>query len=460
MASKSSYLANWTPYANKRYIVFGIITIVSLMIPFIRVNGNHLFLLSFDKKQLHLMFTAFDMQEMYLMPFLLIMLFLGIFFLTTLGGRIWCGWTCPQTIFRVIYRDLIQTKLLKLRSTIKNKQKEPKKDFIKKSIGVILWSILAFIAASNFLWYFVPPEDFFAYLKNPSAHLVLLGFLTGLALFLIYDVIILAEKFCIYVCPYARVQSVMYDDDTIQTIYNPNRGGVIYDDTGNLISSKPKGEEDECTGCEACVRICPTHIDIRKGMQLECINCLECADACTKVMGALKKPSLISWTSPKEAIQGEKTNYFRFRIIAYIVVISIAFIALLIMSGKKEYMLLNINRTTQLYEIRDEGKRIENAYTFLFQNTSREDHTYYFEVDNPDISIKRPKEPFMLQAGKKVRKIVILETKKKLADSSRKDIPLPIVITAYATDAKDKVIVHRESTFVYPRQSEIDEKAK
>lgn len=457
MVSKSSYLANWTPYVNKRYAMFIIITIVSLVLPFLKINGNHLFLLSFDKKQLHLMFTAFDMQEMYLMPFLLIMLFLGIFFLTTLGGRVWCGWTCPQTIFRVIYRDLIQTKLLGLRRSSKNKQKEPKPgNFIKKTVAILLWSILAFIAASNFLWYFVPPEDFIRYLQNPAEHTVLIGFLVAIALFLIYDVTILAEKFCIYVCPYARVQSVMYDDDTIQTIYNPNRGGEIYDEHGTLISSKPTGEGDECTGCEACVKVCPTHIDIRKGMQLECINCLECADACTKVMGALKKPSLITWTSPKEAIKGDKTQYFRFRIVAYIVAISIALGALIFMSGKKEYMLLNINRTTQLYNVVQGGERIENAYTFLFQNTSRNDHSYFFEVNNPDIKIKRPSEPFVLKAGKKVRKIVILYTDKKLADNLRKDVPLHINIKAYAVDNKEKVWVNRESTFVYPRQSEID----
>lgn len=457
MASRSSYLAKWTPYVNQRYVVFAIITIIALVIPFLKMNGNHLFLLSFDKKQLHLMFTSFDMQEMYLMPFLLIILFLGIFFMTTLGGRVWCGWTCPQTIFRVIYRDLIETKLLGLRKSPKNKQKEPKAgNYAKKSIAVLLWSILAFVAASNFMWYFVPPEDFFTYLKSPSEHKVLVGFLAVITIFLIYDVIILAEKFCIYVCPYARVQSVMYDDDTIQAIYNPVRGGEIYDEHGGLIATKPTGKDDECTGCEACVRICPTHIDIRKGMQLECINCLDCADACTKVMGSLGKPSLITWTSPKEAIQGEKTQYMRFRIVGYFVAICIAFGALLIMSGNKEYMLLNINRTTQLYNVADNGKRIENAYTFLFQNTSRQDHTYYFEVDNPDIKIKRPSEPFILQAGKKVRKIVILYTDKQLADSSRKDVPIPITITSYAVDDKEHIVVDRASTFIYPRQSEID----
>ncbi len=443
------------PYAKKRYFVFGLVTIIALSLPFITIGGNHFFLLSFAKKQLHLFFTAFDMQEMYLMPFLLIMLFLGVFFMTTLGGRVWCGWTCPQTIFRVIYRDLIQTKLLGIRKNIKNKQKEPTGQMLKRILGGLIWVILALIAASNFTWYFVPPEDFFVYLQDPSEHMVLFGFVLGISGFLIYDIIKLKEDFCIYVCPYARVQSVMYDDDTIQTVYNPTRGGKIYDEGGVKLWKKPPEPESECTGCEACVRVCPTHIDIRKGMQLECINCLECADACTKVMGALGKESLITWTSEKEAVRGDKTKFIRFRTIGYAVALSIAFGMLLFMSGKKEYMLLNINRTTQLYKIRDKGKQVDNAYTFLFQNTDSKDHTYYFEVDNPDIYISRPAKPFKLKAGKKAKKIVILSTKKTL--SSKK--PNPIIITAYAKDDKKKIIVTRPSTFVYPKKALI-EKAK
>ena len=111
------------PWRIKRYYFYIIVTIVALILPWIQVDGNHFFLLSFDKLKLHLAFIQFDMQELYLMPFLLIMLFLGVFFMTTLGGRVWCGWACPQTVFRVIYRDYIETKLLGLRKRINNKQR-------------------------------------------------------------------------------------------------------------------------------------------------------------------------------------------------------------------------------------------------------------------------------------------------------------------------------------------------
>ena len=458
MISKTAYLNGWMPYTTKRYITYGALTLISLLLPFLRIDGKHLFLLSFDKKQLHLLFTSFDMQELYLMPFLLIIFFLGIFFMTTLGGRVWCGWSCPQTIFRVLYRDLIQTKLLGLRKSFKNKQTEiAQGQLFKKTIAVILWTMLSFLAAANLMWYFIPPEDFILYIQTPTEHPVLMGFIFVIVAFLVYDIILLKEGFCIYVCPYARVQSVMYDDDTIQTIYNPNRGGIVYDEHGTKLWSKPPAESAECTGCEACVRICPTHIDIRKGMQLECINCLECSDACTKVMGALGKPSLITWTSPNEVIKGGKTNYVRIRTVAYGVALTIALALLMFMSTKKEYMLLNINRTTQLYKIQDGGKRVENAYTFLFQNTDNKDHMYYFKVDHPDVTIERPSEPFQLLAGKKIKKIVILSTTKPLANDERKDTPIPIVVTAFALDNQEKIIVNREAIFVYPRESVLKE---
>ncbi|MCF6172440.1 MAG: cytochrome c oxidase accessory protein CcoG [Campylobacteraceae bacterium] len=448
-------------HRKKRYITFGIITVISLVLPFIRINENHFFLLNFSKKQLNLLFTSFDMQELYLMPFVLILLFLSIFFMTTLGGRVWCGWACPQTIFRTIYRDLLQTKLLSLRKNIKNKQSGTKKGmYFQKIIAILLWSILAFIAASDFIWYFLPPETYFQYLQNPMDHTVFLGFLLGVTLFLIYDVIMLKENFCVYICPYARVQSVMFDENTILPIYSEKRGGKIYDEHGTKLWSKPPEPEDDCTGCEACVRVCPTHIDIRKGMQLECINCLECADACVPVMAKFGKKSLIQWTSENEENHGIKTQYVRFRTVAYGIALTLALIGLMLMGSMKEHMLLNINRTSQLYKIADDGKSVENVYTFLFQNTDSADHRYYFDVNNKDIKIVKPRKPFKLRARKKIKKVVILRTTKTLIKTNEKDTPIPIVIKAYAIDDKKDITVLRNTVFFYPRQSVIKEKEK
>lgn len=464
----NEYLSGWTPWRIKRYWFYGLVTIMSLVIPWITINGNHLFLLSFDKLKLHLMFVQFDMQELYLMPFLLMILFIGIFGITVLGGRVFCGWICPQTIFRVVYRDLIETKLLGLRKRIKNKQQEPDyskpENKLKRLVAILLWTGLAFIAASDLMWYFVPPEDFLAYIQNPAEHTVLIGSILGIVAFLVYDVIFLKENFCVYVCPYSRIQSVLYDDDTVMAIYNPNRGGDIYNEhkekiftkQNDLLSVNPKAE---CTTCESCVTVCPTHIDIRKGLQLECINCLECVDACTEVMGKLGKPSLVEWSSEKETLfMKGKTQYFRPKILGYITVLIVVSVILAMMGSKKEYMLLNINKENRLYSIHnDDGKvKVENAYTFLLQNTLNEDHDYYFDVVAPagmegKIKIEEPEEAFTVKPGVVKKKVVVLYTDEILVNDDRKDTVIPITINAYAVDAKDKVTVTRQSTFTFPR---------
>lgn len=447
---------NKTPFRIKRYYGYIIATIVALGMPFIRIDGNHIFLLSFDKKQLHLLGTAFDMQELYLMPFLLMLLFLGIFAVTSLGGRAWCGWACPQTIFRVIYRDLIESKLLGLRR-IKNKQKEPDlskaENKTKKVIGIIIWACLALIAAADFMWYFVPPEDFFAYLQNPTEHLFLIGFVLAIAAFLIYDVVFLKEDFCVYICPYSRVQSVLYDNDTYQAIYSTNRGGQIYNENKEKIIFKAKDlpeQTNECTTCESCVTVCPTHIDIRKGLQLECINCLECVDACTTVMGKLGKPSLVQWSSTNAIKNDIPTKMVRKSTIMYFVALLVVIGLLFVMGGEKEHMLLNINKTTQLYKVK-ENNVVANNFVLLFQNTEAVPLTYDIEVvDHPDIKSTRF-EPFTLSPGKLAKKVVILETDKVLVSDNTKDTPITLTLKAFAKEDPEKVKVFRKAVFIYPR---------
>ena len=450
-----------TPYRIKRYYGYVIASIVALVTPFITINGNQIFLLSFDKKQLHLMGVAFDMQELYMMPFLLMLLFLGIFAVTAVGGRAWCGWACPQTIFRVIYRDLIEGKLLGLRR-IKNKQKEPDwskpENASKRVVAMIIWFCLALLAASDFMWYFIPPADFFTYLANPMDHTVLLGFILGIAGFLVYDVVFMQENFCIYVCPYSRVQSVLYDDDTLQAIYSEKRGGKIYDEHHNKIVFKQKDlpEGAECTACQSCVTVCPTHIDIRKGMQLECINCLECVDACTVVMGKLGKESLVQWTSTDAIKTGHKPKLIRKKTIMYAVALVMIVGMLFVMGGKKEYMLLNVNKTTQLYKTY-KGGEVVNNFVLLFQNTQAKKYTYHVEVVGKyagKIKIKHF-TPFTLSKGKMAKKVVRLSTTERLVENARKDTPLTVTLRAYAEEDPKKIQVFRKAVFIYPREDKL-----
>lgn len=426
-------------FSKKRRIGYLIISLIALVLPFIRFNDTHFFLLSFEHKALHLFFVKFDMQEFYMLPFLLILFFVFIVTMTTIGGRVWCGWGCPQTIFRVIFRDLIQTKLLGLYNPVnRQKYKNTNAKNAKIALSVVLWMPIAFIAAADFLWYFMPPEEFVEHLLNPAEHKLAIGIWLGVAAFLVFDVCFLAEKFCIYVCPYARIQSVMFDNDTMQVIYNEGR--------------------NECINCNACVKICPTHIDIRKGMQLECINCLECVDACEKVMGPRGKTGLIEWNSANSIATKKPVKFLRTKVIISAVVLSVATIALFIAGGNKESVLLNINRNTELYHIKtlaNQSQIIDNSYVFLLQNIDSKPHNFKFEIDDERIKFVRPKEEVSVLAKSKRKFVVVLRTEELLANSTQ-NTPLSLNLKLYATD-DEKISTTRKIVFVFPKTQELED---
>ena len=440
-------------YSKKRYFVYAFISAFTFILPFITIDGNHILLLSFDKLQFHFFGFVYNVNELYIMPFLLMFLFIGIFAMTTLFGRVWCGWSCPQTIFRVIYRDLIESTILDIRR-IKNKQKDvdysKTANQIKKYISIFLWIIISIVISTNFMWYFIPPEDFFLYLQNPSEHAFMIIFILSLAMFLVYDIVFMKENFCVYVCPYSRIQSVLYDDDTKQVVYDTSRGGDVYvNREKSIFKMKEWKENEECTTCEACVKICPTNIDIRKGLQVECINCLECTDACTTVMGKLGKKSLISWGSTNSVINKRIKSLLTKRNITYFITLVLCVILTGIFASKKEYFLLNVNKTTKLYNIKEDAK-VSNNYILTFHNTQDKAYTYTLSLKESDkFKIKRFK-PFKLEANKRIKKILIIETKKRLYLSDKKDTPLKLTLLAKALE-DEKINLQREIAFIYPR---------
>ena len=433
-------------YTKKRYLVYLISTVLIMTIPFIKINDNHLLLLSFEKLEFHFLGLAFSVSELYVMPFLLMFLFIGIFAMTSMLGRIWCGWACPQTIFRVIYRDLIESTILDLRR-IKNKQKDidynKKSNQMKKYFAIFLWTIISLIISSNFMLYFVPPEDFFAYIQNPQEHSFMIMFIICVAMFLVYDIVFMKEHFCTYVCPYSRIQSVLYDDDTKQVTYDFNRGGEVYvNREKSIFNIKQWNDNQECTTCEACVKVCPTHIDIRKGLLVECINCLECSDACATVMGKLGKESLINWGSTNKVINRKNISIFTKRNITYFVSLFLTLFLAFYFSLEKEDFVANVNKTTELYKI-DENKNISNNYIVTIHNT--QDKTLTFDInvlDKENFRVKKFDE-VSLDAGKKAKKILIIE---KINDNKNKNPTISIEISTL--DKQHKII--KKISFIEP----------
>jgi len=441
-------------YTQKRYLTYTLITLSVLLIPFVKINGNHLLLLSFEKLQFHFIGISFSVNELYVMPFLLIALFIGIFAITSILGRFWCGWGCPQTIFRVIYRDLIEGSLLDLRK-IKNKQKSidlyKGSNLVKLFIAIILWIGISLLAASNFMWYFVPPEDFFLYLQEPTQHLFLFSFVLSLASFLVYDIILLKENFCTYVCPYSRTQNVLYDEDTKHVIYDTNRGGSVYENAKKSVLNIDQWvNNEECTTCEACVKVCPTHIDIRKGLQLECINCLECSDACASVMGKLQKKSLINWQSTNALHNKINSNYFSKRNITYFVSVVATLMLGILFAYEKEPLLINVNKTTQLYTIQKDSQ-VYNGYVLAVHNTQNKTYTYDVKLENNETFYVKNFKSFELEPNRRVKKILIIQTKKRLHLSHTQDSVLKLTLKVFAKQ-DPKIQTKQEIAFIYPKE--------
>lgn len=436
-------------YTKKRYLVYFISTISIMLIPFITINDNHLLLLSFDKLQFHFLGIVFNVSELYVMPFLLMFLFIGIFAITSMLGRIWCGWLCPQTIFRVIYRDLIESTILDLRK-IKNKQKEidynKGSNKIKKYISLILWAVITLIISCNFMLYFVPPEDFFVYIQEPLNHSFMILFIISIALFLFYDIVFMKENFCVFVCPYSRIQSVLYDNNTKQVTYDFTRGGKVYEN-GNksIFKVKDWSNNEECTTCEACVKVCPTHIDIRKGLQVECINCLECSDACASVMGKLGKKSLINWGSTNKVINKQNISLFTKRNVTYFVSLFLCLFLAFYFSLEKEDFLVNVNKTTELYKQNEDGI-VSNNYILTIHNTKDETLTFDIKLkDEKNYKIKRF-EKFSLDASAKTKKILIIETSKDYDKNIAKNSNITIEI--FSQDNRYKIT--KNISFAHP----------
>ena len=173
-------------------------------------------------------------------------------------------------------------------------------------------------------------------------------------------------------------------------------------------------------------------------------------------MGKLGKESLVQWSSMNEIVKGKKTKLLRGKTIMYIVALVLIIGGLVVMSGKKEYMLLNINKTTQLYKVKDDNL-VENNFLLLFQNTQPKKHTYKLEVVGKykgKIKIKRFKE-LTLNPGKMAKKVMVLATTERLANDTTKDTPITVMLKAYAVDEPEKISVLRKAVFIYPRSDKL-----
>ncbi|MGD7653292.1 MAG: cytochrome c oxidase accessory protein CcoG [Verrucomicrobiales bacterium] len=351
-----------------RRITGAILIAIYILLPWIPINGAPAVFLDVEKRMFHLFGLTLVPQDLWVMFFAITGLGFTLFFVTSLLGRVWCGWACPYTVFLDhIYRRI--ERLIEGDATARKKlDKAPwtAAKIVKRAVKHTLYLLIAAIIAHVFLSYFVSLNRLYSFMQEgPLAHATAFGIVTFLTLVLWFCFGYFREQFCIIMCPYGRLQSALTDDDTINVGYDYQRG-------------EPRGAkgktEGDCIDCRRCVQVCPTGIDIRNGLQLECIGCTACIDACDTIMDKVGRPKGLIRYDSFNAFAGSARRFIRPRIFAYIGLTLLGMTAFGIVASQRaqpftatisrqgeQGFTADTNFVRNIYKVRVINKRNQNA---------------------------------------------------------------------------------------------------
>ena len=289
-------------FANWRWAMVWATQLFFYAIPWLQWNERQMLLFDLEQRRFYLFGLLLYPQDFIYLTALLIISALSLFLFTAVAGRLWCGFACPQTVYTEIFM-WIEHKVEGDRSARLRLDASPwtADKLWRKSLKQFLWIAVALWTGFTFVGYFVPIRtlavEAMALQGGWQIFWVLFyGFATyGNAGFL-------REQICKYMCPYARFQSAMFDQDTLVVTYDVARGEARGPRT-KAVDAKAQGLGD-CIDCTLCVQVCPVGIDIRDGLQYECIGCGLCVDACNSVMDKMQYPrGLIRYTTPNALVQ-------------------------------------------------------------------------------------------------------------------------------------------------------------
>lgn len=383
-------------------------------------NGRQAVWWNLPERKFYIFGSTYWPQDFVLLSALLIIAAFGLFFITVFAGRVWCGYTCPQSVFTWIFMwaekvtEGDRNQRMKLDKTPMSAQK-----FLRKLAKHSIWVGVSLVTAITFVGYFTPIRELIPELFTLQAGgwaLFWVGFFTvatyGNAGYL-------REQVCIYMCPYARFQSVMFDQDTLIVSYDPRRGesrGPRKRDA----DYKAEGLGD-CIDCKMCVHVCPTGIDIRDGLQIECIGCAACIDACDSIMDKMNYPKgLISYTT-EHNLSGQKTHLARPRLIGYAIALLAMFGVFAWAIAERSLVELDVLKDRVLYRENEEG-RIENVYTLKIMNKAQHEVTYRIEADGLDGLVYEGKREIKALAGEVLSLPVELSIEPEKLPSSANEI--------------------------------------
>ncbi|GJM18159.1 MAG: cytochrome c oxidase accessory protein CcoG [Phycisphaeraceae bacterium] len=351
-------------------------------LPWININGKPAVFLDI----LHREFTFFGLTllptDTLLLAFMLIGVFLTVFLVTAMFGRVWCGWMCPQTV----YLEFVYRPLERLFEGDPSRRKVLAHAGWRKVARFAVYLAVSAFLAHTFLSYFVGVSNLRAWIfGSPFQHPVAFMVMAGTTLLMLFDFGYFREQVCVVVCPYARLQSALLDRDSLIISYDRKRG----EPRGRRRAPR-KGadvalpvlaeEPGDCVDCHKCVTTCPTGIDIRDGLQLECIGCAQCIDACNDVMGKIgREPGLIRYTSQR-AVETGTTRLLRARVLIYPVLLLLVFGAFGVALVGKEAADVQVLRAPGLPFNTMASGEISNQLRIRITNRTDADEVYSVSV--------------------------------------------------------------------------------
>lgn len=377
--------------------------IVFFTLPFIKVNDAPLFMFNILERKFILFGMVFWPQDFFIFGIGMLTFIVFVILFTVVFGRVFCGWACPQTIFmEMVFRkieywiDGDSIKQKQLRAMAWNAEK-----IRKRALKFVLFFGLSFLIANFFLAYMVGMDQLIGYVENPADHI---GTLISLMIFTTVFFFVywwFREQACIVVCPYGRLQGVLLDKNSIVVAYDHGRGeprGKLKkkdDHDCKCTDCKEEGacksieekfaayaKAGDCIDCFACVRVCPTGIDIRNGTQLECVNCTACIDACDDIMAKVDKPKGLIRYASENSIANKVKLKFNARIKAYsaVLVLLLSLLAFLLIS--RTDLDVTLMRTAGMTFTKLPDGRYANLYNLKLVNKTHEDIDFKLRLEN------------------------------------------------------------------------------
>ncbi|WP_447555356.1 cytochrome c oxidase accessory protein CcoG [Vreelandella sp. EE22] len=342
------------------------------LLPWLDVQGRPAIWLDIPGREFHLFFATFYPQEFILLALLFIVAAFGLFCITVLAGRVWCGYTCPQSVWSFLFMWVEHRLEGSRHRRIRLDRTRPASHLSRKALKHVLWALIALATGLTVVGYFAPIRTLVVDLVTLESHGWAVFWVGFFSFFTYLNAGWLREQVCLYMCPYARFQSVMFDRNTLTVAYDAARG----EPRGRHTLKTPTAPGGDCIDCELCVQVCPTGIDIRDGLQYACIQCAACVDACNTVMDRIKKPRGLIRYATQNRMEGGVPSLVRPRLLGYFAALMVAVGALAFALTQRVPVSFEAERArATLYTTTASGE-IQNVYRLIVRNRDRQARTY------------------------------------------------------------------------------------